>query len=127
MASDPHGAVEGGAGLGPRDHAQGSAAGGGISHKVAEADGDKRRWADQWSDRLPKTHAQIDRITGKWGGQGEIDTLPTKGDAKGGPVKTPYYQVYESYKRDAEQAVGRDAVPPAYKQPVKDYFDSIKP
>jgi hypothetical protein len=53
--------------------------------------------------------------------------MPTKGEAKGGQVKTPYYEVYESYKRDAEEAVGRESVPPAYKQPVKDYFESIKP
>ncbi len=127
ISSDPHGLVQGGAGLGPRNNANGVQKGGGVSNKKSERTGDKRRYADVWSDRLPKTHAKIDRIKGKWGGNGEIEQMPTKGEAKGGQVKTPYYQVYESYKRDAEEAVGRESVPPAYKQPVKDYFESIKP
>ncbi len=127
MPSDPHGAVSGGAGLGPRNNAQGSKAGGGVSSTKSKRTGDKRRYADVWSDRLPKTHKQIDRLKGKWGSEGDMEQLPTKGDAKGGPVKTPYYDVYESYKHDMEDAVGRDTVPPAYKQPVKDYFESLKP
>ena len=127
MPTDPHGAVQGGAGLGPRDHAQGNAAGGGVSHSKSERTGDHRLYQDVWSDRLPKTHAQLDRITGKWGGSGDMETTSTRGEAKGGPVKTPYYEVYESYKQDAEQSVSRESVPPAYKQPVKDYFESIKP
>ncbi len=127
ISSDPHGLVQGSAGLGPRNNAQGVQKGGGVSNKKSERTGDKRRYQDVWSDRLPKTHAKIDRIKGKWGGSGEIEQMPTKGEGKGGQVKTPYYEVYESYKRDAEEAVGRESVPPAYKQPVKDYFESIKP
>ena len=127
LPSDPHGAVGGGAGLGPRDHAQGNAAGGGVSRMKSQRTGDHRLYQDVWSDRLPKTHAQLDRITGKWGGTGDMETTSTQGEAKGGPVKTPYYEVYESYKQDAEQSVSRESVPPAYKQPVKDYFESIKP
>ncbi|MBV9866622.1 MAG: hypothetical protein JO316_14805 [Abitibacteriaceae bacterium] len=53
--------------------------------------------------------------------------MQTQGDSQGGQVKTPYYKVYESYKKDAEDAVSKDVVPPEYKQPVKDYFDSLKP
>jgi hypothetical protein len=89
--------------------------------------GDKRRWEDVWSDRLPATRKKIDRVQGKYSDDGEMEQLPTKTEAKGGPVKTPYYEVYESYKKDAEDAVNKDTVPPAYKQPVKDYFESIKP
>ena len=126
-ATDPRGQVQGGAGLGPRNNAQGVQSGGGVSDKKSTRTGDKRRYEDVWSDRLPKTRKKIDRIQGKWGGNGEVEQMPTKGEAKGGQVKTPYYEVYESYKSDAEEAVGRDSVPPAYKQPVKDYFESIKP
>jgi hypothetical protein len=61
------------------------------------------------------------------GENGEMEQLRTRTEAKGGPVKTPYYDVYESYKKDAEDAVSREAVPPAYREPVKNYFDSIKP
>ncbi|HEX9995592.1 MAG TPA: hypothetical protein VGB45_00490 [Abditibacterium sp.] len=125
--SDPRGQVGGGPGLGPRNNAQGVQSGGGVSKLKSKRTGDKRRYQDIWSDRLPKTRKKIDRVTGKWGDSGEVEQMPTRGEGKGGQVKTPYYEVYESYKRDAEDAVGRESVPPAYKQPVKDYFESIKP
>ncbi len=127
VSTDPRGLVGGGAGLGPRNNAGGKRSGGGVSNKKSARTGDKRRYADVWSDRLPRPRAKIDRVKGKWGGNGEIEQMPTKGEAQGGQVRTPYYEVYESYKRDAEEAVGRESVPPAYKQPVKDYFESIKP
>ena len=126
-SSDPHGAVSGGPGLGPRNNATGSKSGGGVSKIKSSRTGDKRRWADVWSDRIPATHKKIDRIQGKYGEEGETEQLPTRTEAKGGPVKTPYYEVYESYKKDAEDAVSKESVPPAYKQSVKDYFESIKP
>jgi hypothetical protein len=127
MASDPHGAVGGGPGLGPRSNAQGSNAGGGVSKVKSNRTGDKRRYEDQWSDGLPRPHSKIDRVKGKWGDSGEVEQLPTRGDGKGGQAHTPYYDVYEARKREAEDAVGRESVPPAYKAPVKDYFESIKP
>jgi hypothetical protein len=125
--TDPHGAVGGGPGLGSRNNAQGVQSGGGVSKLKAKRTGDKRRWQDVWTDRLPKTRKNIDRITGKLGDSGEMEQLPTKTEAKGGSARTPYYNVYESYKKDAEDAVAKDAVPPAYKQPVKNYFESLKP
>ena len=126
-ASDPHGSVQGGPGLGPRNNAQGSQSGGGVSKVKSNRTGDKRRYEDEWSSSLPRPHSKIDRVKGKWGDSGEVEQLPTRGDGKGGQAHTPYYDVYESYKRDAEDAVGRETVPPAYKAPVKDYFESIKP
>ncbi|HEX8237022.1 MAG TPA: hypothetical protein VF600_13775 [Abditibacteriaceae bacterium] len=125
--SDPHGQVGGGAGLGPRNNAQGVRKGGGVSSLRTRRSGDNRRWEDVWSDRLPKTQKKMDRITGKMGDSGEVEQLPTRTEAEGGPVRTPYYDVYESYKKDAEDAVSKEVVPPAYKQPVKEYFDSLKP
>ena len=79
-----------------------------------------------WSDRLPKTQKKLDRVTGKMGDQGEVEQLPTRTEAQGGPVRTPYYEVYESYKKDAEDAISKEAVPPAYKRPVKEYFESLQ-
>ena len=127
MPSDPKGLSGGGAGLGPRNNSKGSQSGGGVSQSKAKRTGDKRRWADVWSDRLPKTRKGLDKITGKMGANGEMEQLQTQTEAKGGKASAPYYDVYESYKKDAEDAVAREAVPPAYKQPVKDYFESLKP
>lgn len=125
-ASDPHGAVGGGAGLGPRNHATGAQSGGGVSDKKSQRTGDKRRYEDAWTNQLNATQKKLSKIKGKWGGSGEVEQLPTKGEGKGGQSSTPLYDVGQSYKKDAEDAVSRDSVPPAYKQPVKDYFDTFK-
>ncbi len=125
-ASDPKGMVQGGAGLGPRNNAQGVQNGGGVSDKKSQRTGDKRRYEDAWTDQLTATQKKLSKIKGKWGGQGEVEQLPTKGEGKGGQSSTPLYDVGQSYKKDAEDAVSRDSVPPAYKQPVKDYFDTFK-
>jgi hypothetical protein len=128
MPTDPTQGGKGGAGLGRRDHIQTQQGkGGGVSDQRAQRTGDKRRWNDVWSDRLPQTRQKLDRITGKMGSDGDVEQLPTQSDAKNGPVKTPYYEVYESYKKDAEDAISKESVPPAYKQPVKEYFESLKP
>ena len=126
QASDPHGAVQGGAGLGPRNHATGAQSGGGVSKSKSKRTGDKRRYEDAWTNQLNATQKKLSKIKGKWGGSGEVEQLPTKGEGKGGQSSTPLYDVGQSYKKDAEDAVSRDSVPPAYKQPVKDYFDTFK-
>lgn len=126
--TDPTQSTGGGPGLGPRGNIQGGQkSGGGVSRMKTNRTGDKRHWADEWSDRLPKTRKKLDRITGKMGSSGEVEQLPTRTEAKGGQVNTPYYDVYENSRKDAEDAVSREQVPPALKQPVKDYFDSLKP
>jgi hypothetical protein len=128
MPTDPKQGVGGGAGLGRRDNIQAQQrAGGGVSNQKANRTGDKRRWGDVWSDRLPQTRQKMDRITGKMGDGGDVEQLPTQSEAKQDAVRTPYYDVYESYKKDAEDAISKESVPPAYKQPVKDYFESLKP
>ena len=98
-----------------------------MSNQHAPKTGDKRRWGDVWAPKLPATRKQKDRIFGKFDKKGDIEQIQVEGDPKGGPVKTPYYDVYGSYKKEADDAVGKEVVPPAYKQPVRDYFDSIKP
>ena len=125
-ATDPYGFSGGGAGLGPRNHSQGVNSGGGVSKKKSTRTGDKRRYEDAWTDQLTATQKKLSKIKGKWGGSGEVEQLPTKGEGKGGQSSTPLYDVGQSYKKDAEDAVSRDSVPPAYKQPVKDYFDTFK-
>ena len=124
-ATNPNGIVGGGAGLGPRNNTKGAGKGGGVSDTKSKRTGDKRRYEDAWTDQLTATQKKLSKIKGKWGGSGEVEQLPTKGEGKGGQASTPLYDVEQSYKKDAEDAVGRDSVPPAYKQPVKDYFDTF--
>ena len=124
-ASDPNGIVSGGPGLGPRNNAKGVSSGGGVSKMKSRRTGDKRRYEDAWTDQLTATQKKLSKIKGKWGGSGEVEQLPTKGEGKGGQASTPLYDVSESYRKDAEDAVNRESVPPAYKAPVKEYFDTF--
>ncbi len=53
-------------------------------------------------------------------------------DVRGGPDSTtqtnvPYYDVYQDYRRSAEQAVGGEQYPPDERRRVKDYFDALDP
>lgn len=52
------------------------------------------------------------------------------GETKGAPDQpgsssVPYYEVYSNYKKAAEKAVSKEDIPPAYRKPVTDYFDSL--
>jgi hypothetical protein len=45
---------------------------------------------------------------------------------KKGASSVPYYEVSSDYKKAAEKALSKEDVPPAYRKPVKDYFESLK-
>jgi hypothetical protein len=58
---------------------------------------------------------------------GEQPAFVTRGAPDAVSSGVPSYEVYLQYRRAAESALQRETVPPEYKQPVKRYFDSIKP
>ncbi len=39
----------------------------------------------------------------------------------------PYFKVYDSAKKEAEEALAKEQIPHAYKKQVKDYFESLNP
>jgi hypothetical protein len=54
----------------------------------------------------------------------------TTGTTKGAPdspkaASVPYYEVIGDYKKSAEKAISKEEVPPAYRKPVTDYFQSL--
>jgi hypothetical protein len=44
-----------------------------------------------------------------------------------GVSSVPYYDVYQDYRRSAEQAVDGDQYPPDERRRVKSYFDALDP
>jgi hypothetical protein len=126
-AHRPTGSVGGGAGLGPRNNATGVNKGGGVSNQKSKRTGDQRRWQDVWTDRLPKTRKNIDRITGKLGDSGEMEQLPPRPSSRRQRAHARTTTFTKATRKTRKDAVAKDAVPPAYKQPVKDYFESLKP
>lgn len=43
-----------------------------------------------------------------------------------GRSRVPYYEVLPGYSHTAEEALAREAVPPAYRESVKEYFQSLE-
>jgi hypothetical protein len=60
-------------------------------------------------------------------GAGKSDYSQVRGAPERSGASRPYYEVYSSYQRAAEEALSREEVPPAYKKHVRDYFDSLRP
>jgi chemotaxis protein histidine kinase CheA len=54
-------------------------------------------------------------------------TIITKGDPDPTNASTPYYQTYQSSKKAAESTLNKENIPAAYKEQVRDYFNSIRP
>lgn len=42
-------------------------------------------------------------------------------------AKSSYFKVYQSAKKEAEEAIAKEQIPPGYKKQVKDYFESLNP
>jgi len=55
----------------------------------------------------------------------------TSDEARGAPQRqsasAPYFEVYDSYAREAEDALTREDIPRSYQKQVRDYFRAIQP
>lgn len=60
-------------------------------------------------------------------GKGKSDYSTVRGAPEQSSAARPYYEVYSTYQRTAEEALAREDVPAAYKKHVRDYFDSLRP
>jgi hypothetical protein len=58
-------------------------------------------------------------------GKGRMDYNPFQSTPDGGQAAAPYYDVWGSYERAMEDAISREDVPPAYRQHVREYFESL--
>lgn len=67
------------------------------------------------------------KVTGKRSGPSLDVQITTKGDPEPTKSATPYYQVYQSSRKAAETSLDKENIPAAYKEQVKEYFDSIRP
>ncbi len=55
----------------------------------------------------------------------------TSDEARGAPQRqsasAPYFEVYDSYAHEAENALAREDIPRPYQKQVRDYFRAIQP
>lgn len=86
-----------------------------------------RAQQDKDTARLNVKGGRFTHVPGVAGGPGESPAFVTRGAPDAVSSSTPDMEVYLQYRRAAESALQRETVPPEYRQPVKKYFDSIKP
>ena len=60
-------------------------------------------------------------------GQGREQSTPVRGAPERQSSQAPYYEVYEAYAQEAEDAMAREDIPRPYERQVRDYFRSIQP
>ena len=66
------------------------------------------------------------KIRGQDGPGRETET-PIRGAPERQPSMAPYYEVYDAYAQEAEDALAREDIPRSYERQVRDYFRSIQP
>lgn len=86
-----------------------------------------RAQQDKNTARLNVKGGKLTHVPGVASGPGETPAFVTRGAPDVVPSSAPSVEVYLQYRRAAESALQRETVPPEYRQPVKRYFDSIKP
>ncbi|HUS80057.1 MAG TPA: hypothetical protein VM283_02240, partial [Armatimonadota bacterium] len=58
---------------------------------------------------------------------GEMVTTTTRGAPDtADETRVPYYEVIGDYSHAAEEALSREEVPPAYRETVREYFESLQ-
>ena len=91
-------------------------------------------WTEEYqklydSQRVARTTSNT-QVKGQRGeGPGYLDA---PGEARGAPsaggqVRTQAQEVFLEHRREAEQAVAREAIPAEYRDTVRNYFDTIDP
>ncbi|MCS6830665.1 MAG: hypothetical protein RMM08_08825 [Armatimonadota bacterium] len=86
-----------------------------------------RAQQDQHTERLNVKGGKTAHVPGVASGPGETPAFVTRGAPDAVSSSAPSVEVYLQYRRAAESALQREVIPPEYRQPVKRYFDSIKP
>ena len=66
------------------------------------------------------------RIRGQEG-EGQERAIPTRSAPERQESMAPYFEVYEAYHQEAEDALSREDIPRSHERQVRDYFRSIQP
>ena len=75
----------------------------------------------------PSKHLPNGQIKGSRTENGQELQQNFTGDADPAHSNTPYYQVYQSSKKQAESTLDKESIPATYKEQVKKYFENIRP
>ena len=90
--------------------------------------GDAKQFAKYMSKTFsPPKHLPNGKVQGVRNDNGNEMQISMTGDPDSAKSNAPYYQVYSASKKAAESALNKESIPAAYKQQIRDYFESIKP
>lgn len=78
------------------------------------------------SSGAPK-HLPNGKVAGTRSEFGNEMQMSMTGDPQAAKSNSPYYQVVQTSKKQAESTLNKENIPASLKKQVKDYFDSIKP
>lgn len=105
----------------------GDGASGGTGEKSSGQGSESLGYIPDALDRLPNKGFITKSISAE-GKEGEVyymgETREAPDSPKGSVV--PYRQVYKTYSKSAEKALEKEEVPPAYRKPVREYFQSLQ-
>lgn len=98
------------------------------SYRISERTSE---WEEQFEDlydpeRLRDAESLLTSAKGQLDTEGHIDTLPIRllpGDDE--RIEVPALDMPEAYRQAAADALEDEAIPPGYRQQVKEYFDSV--
>ncbi len=69
---------------------------------------------------------QDDLVAGKADPRGAHGVQTQRGQPDRNTARAPAYVATPEFRRQAEAAMRREEIPPAYRDQVKDYFDAIR-
>ena len=72
-------------------------------------------------------HLPNGKVIGSRTANGQELQMNMTGDPDPAHSNTPYYQVYQSSKKQAESTLDKENIPATYKEQVKKYFENIRP
>ncbi|MBW3624731.1 MAG: hypothetical protein KY468_15105 [Armatimonadetes bacterium] len=101
----------------------------GIGNSPNESRPDKAagKWDRLYDPRRTAVKTRDVKSPGRIGEKGAAYSTDVVGAPdKVSPSSVPYYEADSAYRKEAEKALSREEVPPAYRKPVRDYFDSLK-
>jgi hypothetical protein len=75
----------------------------------------------------PSKHLPNGKIAGTRSENGQELQINMTGDPGMASSSAPYYQAYQTSKKQAESTLNKENIPPVYKEQVRKYFDSIRP
>ncbi len=85
-------------------------------------------WAEAWAEKLPKSKQKASGVKGQMNRQGDMMLMnEQKQLPQASQAHSPYFRVYDSAKKEAEEALAKEQIPHAYQKQVKDYFESLNP